>query len=88
MSGIDDITPEEWNSMSAKYWKNGADKNVESVRTALHTRAVRGYSKYGTTTERQDLDFQQWMQHLQEELLDAAIYLERMKEEYAKIQRS
>jgi hypothetical protein len=40
-----------------------------------------GYQKYGTTTERTDIDFLGWLQHLQEELLDAAVYVERLKKE-------
>jgi len=41
-------------------------------------RAQEGWKKYGTTMERQDLDLMQWMLHLQEELLDGAIYLQRI----------
>lgn len=44
-------------------------------------RANIGYEKYGTTLERKDIDLLGWIQHLQEELLDAANYLERLKEE-------
>jgi hypothetical protein len=40
-----------------------------------------GFRKYGTTTERTDLSLLDWLQHLQEELLDAAVYVERLKEE-------
>jgi hypothetical protein len=44
------------------------------------TRAKIGKEKYGTTMERDDLSFMDWINHLQEELLDAAIYLEKIKE--------
>lgn len=54
------------------------DINVASVRTKLLERSDRGFKKYGTTTERTDLDFRQWMIHLQEELMDAAVYIERV----------
>lgn len=40
-----------------------------------------GIQKYGTNLERTDIDFIGWIQHLQEELLDAAVYLERLKSE-------
>jgi hypothetical protein len=40
-----------------------------------------GYQKYGVTTERVDIDLAGWLQHLQEELLDAAVYVERIKRE-------
>lgn len=55
------------------------DKNVQAVVSMILQRMVRGYEKYGVTTEREDLTVEQWLQHLQEELLDAAIYIERLK---------
>lgn len=55
------------------------DKNVQAVVATLLNRMVIGYKKYGVTTEREDLTVEQWLQHLQEELLDAAIYIERLK---------
>ena len=35
------------------------------------------------TIEEAELPFLQWLQHLQEELMDAAVYVEKLKEEYA-----
>lgn len=61
-------------------WK---DRNVQRVAETLKDRMEKGYIKYGTTTERNDLDTLQWLQHLQEELLDAAVYIERLKQEYS-----
>lgn len=57
------------------------DENVENVREMLYNRMQAGYKKYGTTTERTDIDLLGWLQHLQEELLDAAVYVERLKKE-------
>ena len=57
------------------------DRNVEAVVASLRERSARGLAKYGVTTERGDLTLVQWLQHLQEELLDAAIYVERVKGE-------
>lgn len=57
------------------------DKNVESVRQQLLDRMKTGYAKYGVTTERNDIDLIGWLQHLQEELMDAAVYVERIKDE-------
>jgi hypothetical protein len=57
------------------------DTNVMRVRAALLARSESGYRKYGTTTDRTDIDLAGWLQHLQEELLDAAVYVERLKEE-------
>lgn len=55
------------------------DANVEAVRTMLIERSVLGLAKYGTTTERKDLSGRDWLQHLQEELLDAAVYVQALK---------
>ena len=57
------------------------DSNVEAVKNLLTKRAEKGIIKYGVTTEREDLSFIDWLQHLQEELLDAAVYIERIKKE-------
>jgi len=61
--------------------KEPRDENVESVRDLLSRRMLSGYQKYGVTTERTDIDLAGWLQHLQEELLDAAVYVERIKKE-------
>lgn len=58
-----------------------ADSNVNAVAAQLLMRAERGLNKYGVTTERTDLDVFDWLCHLQEELLDAAVYVERLKQE-------
>ena len=34
--------------------------------------------KYGVTMERGDLNFKEWMTHLQEELMDAIVYIEKV----------
>ena len=57
------------------------DKNVEAVRQKLLDRSVFGLSKYGVTTERTDVDLQGWLTHLQEELMDASIYVQRLLNE-------
>ena len=58
-----------------------SDKIVESVIDQFRTRAEKGKEKYGTTMERDDLTLMQWLQHLQEELMDAAVYVEKLKGE-------
>ena len=57
------------------------DKNVDAVCAMMQQRSERGLQKYGVTTERGDIDLLGWLQHLQEELCDAAIYIERIKGE-------
>jgi hypothetical protein len=55
-------------------------KIEEEVIAKIRQRAETGEKKYGTTMERNDLTFKQWVQHLQEELLDAVIYAEKLLE--------
>ena len=57
------------------------DAITEAVIVQLRTRAEAGKKKYGTTMERDDLTLIQWLQHLQEELMDAAVYVEKLKGE-------
>ena len=54
------------------------DAHVERVRAKLLLRSQVGLKKYGVTTERTDLDLLAWGRHLQEELMDAAVYVERV----------
>lgn len=54
------------------------DPNVEAVRLKLKQRAEVGMAKYGVDTTRQDIDLIGWLTHLQEELLDAAVYCQRL----------
>ena len=50
----------------------------EKVIDKIRSRAERGWTKYGTTMEREDLSFLEWMVHLQEELMDATIYIQKI----------
>lgn len=54
------------------------DPIVESVRQKLAQRSAIGIGKYGTTMARTDLNRLDWLRHAQEELLDGAVYLERL----------
>jgi hypothetical protein len=51
----------------------------EAVIATIRARRERGRAKYGVTMERGDLSLVDWLTHLQEELLDAAIYVEKLK---------
>jgi len=57
------------------------DRNVEKVITQLRDREEEGMRKYGVNTERKDLNTIEWLQHLQEELMDASVYIEKLKGE-------
>lgn len=54
------------------------DPNVEAVRAKLAQRSAVGIAKYGCDTTRSDLSQRDWLLHLQEELMDAAVYVERL----------
>lgn len=52
------------------------------VRSVLHKfieRSSFGKKKYGTDLDRNDLSMLDWIQHTQEELMDATLYLEKLK---------
>ena len=57
------------------------DINVENVCKALKEREERGMLKYGVNTMRDDLSTLEWLQHLQEELMDGCVYIEKLKGE-------
>ena len=58
------------------------DKYVQSVKEKFEQRSQTGIKKYNTTLEREDLSFLEWLEHLQEELMDATLYVERLKTSY------
>lgn len=55
------------------------DSIVASVIASFKQRSEFGQKKYGTNLDRTDLSFSQWVQHMQEELMDAILYLEKLK---------
>ena len=57
------------------------DKVVLSVMAKYAERSATGLKKYGTTLDREDLTLDQWINHLLEELMDATLYLSRVKKE-------
>ncbi len=52
-------------------------KILSSVVEDLVSREERGFRKYGTTMDREDLTEEEWMNHLYEELLDAILYIKK-----------
>lgn len=55
------------------------DEIVERVVSLFRSRSQRGIEKYGTTLDKNELSNREWLQHLQEELMDAALYVEKIK---------
>ena len=48
----------------------------------FQSREERGFKKYGTTMDRTDLSFNEWLQHFKEELLDGLLYLQKIQNLY------
>ena len=57
------------------------DSILKRVIDSFKKRSERGLEKYGTTLDRNDLTNLEWLQHLQEELMDATLYIEKLKDE-------
>jgi hypothetical protein len=56
------------------------DSVVTSVINSFIKRSTVGLKKYGTNLDRNDLSFLDWIQHAQEEHMDAILYLEKIKQ--------
>ena len=74
-----------------KYWLHWFNKEVkmkdtivESVIEQFKQRSEVGIKKYNTTLDRTDLSTQEWLQHLQEELMDATLYIQKLKDIFDK----
>ena len=57
------------------------DRIVEQVINKFQERSKQGIKKYCTTLADNNLSQEQWLTHLQEELMDAVVYLEKIKSE-------
>ena len=52
------------------------DPVVLKVMAKYHERSQKGIKKYNATLDRDDLSEREWLTHLQEELMDATLYIE------------
>jgi len=52
------------------------DSILLAVMAKYYERSKRGQAKYGTNLDRKDIDLVGWLNHLQEELMDATLYIE------------
>ena len=57
------------------------DPIVLKVMSKFYDRSQRGIEKYGTMLTRTDLNLTDWLNHLQEELMDATLYIEKLKQD-------
>ena len=56
------------------------DSIVQTILSKFVDRAKFGKQKYGTDLDRQDLSVLDWINHAQEEHMDAILYLEKLKQ--------
>lgn len=60
------------------------DSVVQAVIDKFRNRAQMGKEKYNATMDRDDLEFFDWLNHFQEELMDGIIYAEKLKQQIKK----
>lgn len=58
-----------------------SDMIVEEVKARYDYRSSVGLAKYGTTLEDSKEDMSAFLNHLQEELMDATLYIEKLKKQ-------
>lgn len=63
------------------------DSIVLSVIEKFKQRSEFGQKKYGTNLDRTDLSFLDWATHMQEELMDAILYLEKLKKVHIELHK-
>ena len=71
-----DMFPSELNNVETRT----LDSIVKSVLDKFVKRSLVGKKKYNTDLDRTDLTIVEWVQHTQEELMDATLYLEKLKQ--------
>ena len=71
----------KWADENLSSPKMKSDTIVEDVINKFRKRSEAGMLKYNTTLDRTDLSTLDWLTHLQEELMDAILYVERLKKE-------
>ncbi len=72
------------NTMINKKQVEFRDPVVERVVDKFVSRSDVGFAKYGVTLNDDPSKVVDWLNHLQEELMDAVLYLQKAKETYAK----
>ena len=75
----DDDVIRPYGSSGGKPYEKKYDSCVMAVLNTIKKRADAGKLKYGTDLDRKDLKKADWIQHTQEELMDAILYLEKLK---------
>ena len=73
-----------------EHFMNELNKNqiLRNVQELLEKQTKKGLEKYGKTVNPDDYDFIGWLEHLQQEMVDAIVYCEVLKFKYAHLQSS
>lgn len=71
-----------------QFSKRPEDSFVNKVVKKYQQRSIGGFKKYKTGLDREDLSTLEWINHVQDELMDATNYLERLKVESVKLKNS
>jgi hypothetical protein len=64
------------------------DPILIKVLSKYSERSQLGIEKYGRTLDRDDLSLTDWLNHLQEELMDATLYIEKLKADLKQAQKA
>jgi hypothetical protein len=79
---------DKYGSYNDWYFKYGdfdvVDSVVESIIEKFRERSAVGINKYGTTLDRTDLSFKQWVIEFQHEIMDGILYIEKIIKELDK----
>ena len=62
---------------------NFRDPVVERVVDKFVSRSDVGFKKYGVTLDKDPSEMFEWLNHIQEELMDAVLYIQKTKEVYS-----
>jgi len=76
-SDVYNVTIEKHNHQSEK---PKVDSVVQTIIERFESRAAFGKQKYSTDLDRTDLSVLDWIQHIQDELHDGILYLEKLKQ--------
>ena len=84
---IEEIVKEpDYTSTSTKFTlETIKDSIVEQVKTEFDERSAKGQEKYGTTLA--DNNYDDFMQHLKEELMDAVLYIQKYQSQINKLNK-
>lgn len=75
---LEDIRHELHEEIQKKKDEDPVDSITAEVMSKLAARSRQGVKTYSTTMDRDDLSLFSWCAHLHDELLDAAVYLQKM----------